>query len=84
MTKIWVLLLLFFTTLLYPQIAHAYIDPGTGGLIFQLLFAIFAAIMAGLVFFKHQVKRFFNTIKGVFVKAKEEEKGSPEDGKSKN
>ena len=56
MTKIWVLLLLFFTTLLYPQIAHAYIDPGTGGLIFQLLFAFFAALMAGLVFFKQQVK----------------------------
>jgi len=37
--------------------AFAYIDPNTGGYVFQFLFPIFAAIAAGYVFFKNQIKR---------------------------
>jgi len=43
--------------LLQASYAFAYIDPNTGGYVFQFLFPIFAAITAGYVFFKNQIKR---------------------------
>lgn len=39
--------------------AHAYVDPNTGGYVFQLFFPVIAAITACYVFFKNQVKQFF-------------------------
>jgi hypothetical protein len=46
----------------HPFIASlwlAYVDPSTGGLFFQLLSVIFAAISGGLFFFSRQMKSAF-------------------------
>ena len=45
--------------LLLPGTAFAYIDPNTGGYLFQLLFPIIAAIGAGLTFFRDKLKYYF-------------------------
>ena len=50
-------------TLLYlafPPFAHAYLDPGTGSYIFQL-------IMAGLVGFLFVIKIYWGRIRGFFT-----------------
>jgi hypothetical protein len=36
-----------------------YVDPSTGGLLFQFLTVIFAAISGGLFFFSRQIKAAF-------------------------
>lgn len=37
-------------------LALAYVDPSTGGLLFQFLGMVFAAISGGLFFFSRQMK----------------------------
>lgn len=37
----------------------AYVDPSTGGLLFQFLAVIFAAISSGLFFFSRQMRSAF-------------------------
>ena len=39
--------------------AHAYVDPNTGGYVFQLLYPIFVAIGIGYFFLKRQIKQLF-------------------------
>ena len=46
----------------------AYIDPNTGGYVFQILVQIFAAIGAAYVFFKNQIKRAATRIRLLFKK----------------
>ena len=43
------LLLLTLSVLLFPEHAHAYLDPGTGSYVFQILIA---SIIGGAVVFK--------------------------------
>ncbi|MFA6715040.1 MAG: hypothetical protein WC082_08890 [Victivallales bacterium] len=38
--------------------AHAYLDPGTGSYIFQILIAVLAGALFGIKIFWHQVKAF--------------------------
>jgi len=40
--------------IIYPSTVFAYIDPNTGGYVFQILFPIISAITAVLLFFKNQ------------------------------
>ncbi len=47
--------------LLAPAAAHAYLDPGTGGLIYQMGFALFSVVV-GFLFVP------FRAIKGFFLK----------------
>ena len=46
----------FFTTLTSPE---AYIDPSTGGMLFQILAVIFAAFSGILFFFSRQIRSLF-------------------------
>lgn len=39
--------------------AHAYMDPGTGGLLYQLIIVFLAAITSYFAFFSGWIKRFF-------------------------
>lgn len=43
----------------FPSQSQAYIDPGTGGLIYQMGFALFSLLVGGLLFPFQGVKRFF-------------------------
>jgi hypothetical protein len=54
--------------ILYPDTALAYIDPNTGGYIFQLLFPIVSAIVFAYFFLKKQIKIIFNRI-FLFIKS---------------
>lgn len=53
-------LLLFFeiVTLIFSQPAHAYIDPGTGALILQVL----AGIGVGFMFYYRKIVKIFTSI----------------------
>lgn len=53
-----ILIFLSFLVLL-PQSAHAYIDPGTGSLIFQLVIAFGVGTIFVVKIFWHKVKKFF-------------------------
>lgn len=67
--------LIFFITiyiLLITNKAQAYVDPNTGGYIFQLFYPIFVAIGIGYFFLKNQIKKlcrsFLNLIRKTFGK----------------
>jgi hypothetical protein len=62
---------IFFTAwmiILYPDTALAYIDPNTGGYVFQLLFPIVSAIGFAYFFLKKQIKIIFSRI-FLFIKS---------------
>lgn len=65
-TVIPTLLVLLFT--LYPREASAYVDPGTGGYIFQVLFIAFSAILAALALFRSKIESVLGTISN-FIKS---------------
>ena len=49
--------------LILPSQAYAYIDPGTGSLIFQLIIAAFVGGLFTLKLFWHRIKKFFRSLK---------------------
>jgi hypothetical protein len=51
---------------LIPSVAFAYVDPNTGGYVFQVLFPILSAAAAIFVFFKRQVSALLSKIAGLF------------------
>jgi len=51
--------------LLAPRTALAYIDPNTGGMIFQILAPLLAMLTSGWLFFKDRISAIFNRIKRV-------------------
>jgi hypothetical protein len=55
-----------------PAAPHAYIDPNTGGMLFQLL-AVFLALFSGILFF------FSRQIKDFFARIRRMRRGSDED-----
>ena len=56
-----ILFIFLFVVILLPQPAYAYLDPGTGSMVVQILVACFATVA---IFFKS----IWATIKGLFVK----------------
>lgn len=42
--------------MLHSHEAHAYVDPGTGGYVFQILFLLFSAAVAFLAYFRDRIK----------------------------
>ena len=54
-----VALLALVLTLAFVEPAYAYIDPNTGGYLFQLLFPVFAALIALWTFFRNKIGDFF-------------------------
>lgn len=61
-------LLAFFLLLVLPGSAWAYIDPNAGGMLFQLLAPLFAAVVGGWLFLRRwiaeQVRRLWRRITG--------------------
>jgi hypothetical protein len=51
-------------TLLFPGVAHAYVDPGTGAYLLQLLIALFGAV----VFYAARPRQLFQLIRDFFTK----------------
>ena len=54
-----------------PSIAHAYIDPNTGGYVFQILFPIISLIAAIYLFCKKQVLSLLAKFAGLFKKKRD-------------
>ena len=61
--------LVIFFTLSYSS-AHAYLDPGSTGIILQAIAAIVAGVSTVIFFFKEKTKAFFKKIKSFFKKKK--------------
>jgi len=66
--KTFVTMGLFLVVLIRPGVAHAYVDPGTGTLFFQL---ILAAVAGSLFFFRNVRIKLMNFIRGFFSQIKE-------------
>jgi uncharacterized membrane protein AbrB (regulator of aidB expression) len=49
---------------IYPREAHAYIDPGTGSIMLQVLIGILVGLLFSLKMFWKKIKSFF---KGLFA-----------------
>jgi len=60
---------IYFSQIIVPQILkylnspQAYIDPSTGGMLFQMLAVIFALFSGILFFFSRQIKTYFARIR---------------------
>lgn len=50
--------------LLFPGVAHAYVDPGTGAYLLQLLIALFGAV----AFYAARPRQLFQLIREFFSK----------------
>ncbi|HEB64750.1 MAG TPA: hypothetical protein ENJ02_04320 [Chloroflexi bacterium] len=57
----------------------AYIDPNTGGMLFQLLAVLFAAISGAVLVFSRQIKSAFARLKRAFRERKGQDTPRPED-----
>ncbi len=57
--------ILIIVALLFPTPSHAYIDPGSGSYIFQILIAGFLGISVGVKMFWKQIS---NAIRKIFRK----------------
>lgn len=58
----WTTQFVLLTLLLQPTLAFAYIDPGAGGLLFQLLAPIFAACLAAWITMRKAISGFFRDL----------------------
>ncbi len=67
MKKLKLIIVLSFIAFSIPQTAYAYIDPGTGSMILQILIAAFAAIGYTIKVYWGKIKVF---IKNIFKRAK--------------
>ncbi len=64
---------------LTPLASHpAYIDPNTGGMLFQLLAVLFAALSGAVLVFSRQIKSAFARLKRL-LREKKAPSTSPED-----
>lgn len=64
--------------------AEAYIDPNTGGMLFQVLAIAFASLSAILLFFSRQIRtvfaRIMRVLRGVRESGAKTQAGNPEPG----
>ncbi len=56
----------FIITILWPQAALAYIDPNSGGMLFQLLAVVFTFFSGIILFFSAQIRQAFARSKRFF------------------
>ncbi len=61
------LILWFFSLILYPREAYAYVDPGTQGYIYQVLFLAFSAMVAIRIFFRNKLEAAIGSVRD-FIK----------------
>jgi hypothetical protein len=62
--------LIFLFYFLFTSISYAYLDPGTGSIILQVIIGFIAAFFSWLFIFWNKVKIFFINIKNFFLKKK--------------
>lgn len=60
----WILLLALSVLLIEARPAHAYIDPGTGSYIFQVLIAGFVGAAFAVRVFWRRIRAFFGRLRG--------------------
>ena len=53
---------------LFPATASAYIDPNTGGYVFQILFPVLSAIAGLFLFCRNYIKQLFVRLFSIFRK----------------
>lgn len=71
---------MFISTLFHSlQAPAAYIDPNTGGMLFQILAVLFATFSGMVFFFSRQIKTFFAKIGRAFRKQKDTQQPSGEE-----
>ena len=49
--------------------AHAYIDPFTGGIIYQVFSFVFVSLVAAIYFVGDKIKKIFQQVKNIFIKS---------------
>jgi hypothetical protein len=61
MRKVWTNYLFFILTILFffPKISNAYLDPGSGSYIFQLLLGVIFSLIFTTKLFFQKIKNFF-------------------------
>ena len=57
MKILWALVALLVMT---PSVAQAYLDPGSGSLIFQAVAAVLAGVLVALRTYLHRIKSYFD------------------------
>tara|TARA_B110000495_G_C22480779_1_gene297007 strand:+ start:29 stop:238 length:210 start_codon:yes stop_codon:yes gene_type:complete len=62
--------IIFFLVLFFPLNAHAYLDPGSGSALIQIILAFLAGLGAFISVYWERLKVFFSS----FFKKKEEDK----------
>ena len=67
---ICILIVIILGNIVFPQRAHAYIDPGTGSLIIQLLIGTLVGGLVAVKMYWHRINRY---IKKVFSRTKSDE-----------
>jgi len=60
-------ILIFFSIILYPTLAMAYIDPGLGSMVTQALVALGLGGLAFFVALKEKILNIFQNIKSYFL-----------------
>jgi hypothetical protein len=60
-----------------------YIDPNTGGMLFQILAALFALISGAILFFSGKIRMFFARMRRRFREGSTQNPGEIESGDSK-
>lgn len=55
-----------------------YIDPNTGGMLFQILAALFALISGAILFFSGKIRMFFAQLRRRFREGSDASKGQSE------
>jgi len=60
--KISYLVICLLTFFLFNNSAHAYLDPGTGSLIFQAIIALFAGIATAIAIYWRKFKDFISNL----------------------
>ncbi|WP_338601297.1 hypothetical protein [Desulfoferula mesophila] len=54
-------IVLFVILLVVPSAAHAYVDPGTGGMIYQIIILLGAAVSGVITIFRKKIMAFFRS-----------------------
>lgn len=62
--SIFFILLLTLVFSLGARHAHAYVDPGTAGYLYQIIFIAFSGLIAFFAIFKNMIKSFLSSIFG--------------------
>lgn len=64
----------FLIFLLFSTHSYAYLDPGSGSFILQILAVLIAAISGVYLYFKNLIKNLINKIKILFLKISKKDK----------